>query len=71
MKFCLHPIREFFPVRFGTIGKQVLLTSIYSEAAYPIWQFSLPSLLFPAAALILAFSLFLLYHREGGREGSK
>lgn len=74
MKYFLHPISEFFPVRFETIEKQVLLTFIYSEAAYPIWQLSLPSLLFPAATLILAFSLFLLHHREGrggGRGGSK
>ena len=48
------------------LGETVLLIFIYSEAAYPVWQLSLPFLL-PRAAnatLILAFSLFFLHHRE-------
>lgn len=71
MKFFLHPTSEFFPVRFETIGKQVLLTFMYSEAAYPIWQLSLSSLLFPAATLFIAFSLLLLRHGEGGGGANK
>lgn len=68
MKFFPHPISEFFSLRFQAVAKQVLLIFIYSEAAYPIWQLPLPSLLSPAAALILAFLVFLLHQRDG--EGS-
>lgn len=69
MKFFPLPISESFLLRFEAIRKQVLLIFIYSEAAYPIWQLSLPSLLSPAVPLISAFSRFLLHHWEGEGKG--
>lgn len=69
MKYFPHPVGEFFLLSFEAIGKQIWLIFIYSEAAYPVGQLSLPSLLSLAAALILAFSPFLLHRRDGEGRG--